>query len=112
MDVSPVVVFAGVSLDLAKGAPDWRTGVGAAGATFGCVTLYFPEASANAVVQGIIEAQPWVNYAFCGFAIEALVHDLNEVAEGKEVAPVAVSDAFGALTGCVGARLGALIRTP
>lgn len=106
------VAFAAVSLDLAKGDPDWRTGVGAAGATFGCVSLYFPEASANAVVQGIIEWTPKVNYAFCGFAIEALVHDLNEVAEGKENSAVAVSDAFGALTGCVGARLSTLIKTP
>ena len=98
-------------MDLAKADPDWRTAVGAAGATFGCVTLYFPEESANALVQAIIEWTPKVN-AFCGFAIEALVHDLNEVAEGKENSAGAVSDAFGALTGCVGARLSTLIKTP
>jgi hypothetical protein len=106
------VAFASVSLDLPRQDPDWRTGVGAAGATFGCVSLYFPESSANAVVQGIITATPAVNYAFCGFAIYGLIHDLNEVAEGKENASVAVSDAFGALTGCVGARLSTLIKTP
>ena len=104
------VLFAGASLDLARQDPDWRTGVGAAGATFGCVSLYFPEESANVVMQGVLKAQPWVNYAFCGFAIEALIHDLNEVAEGKENAVVAVTDGFGALTGCVGARLSSLVK--
>jgi hypothetical protein len=65
--------------------------------------------SENAIVQGIIEYTPQINYAFCGFAIEAVVHDLNELVEGKGNAGASLVDAFGALTGCVGSRLGQLI---
>lgn len=100
--------FAAVSLVLTDHL-DWRAGVGTLGATFGCVTLYYPEGPANALVQGIIDYTPKVNYLFCGLAMEAVVHDLNELVEGKGNAVVSLSDALGALVGCVGNRLGELV---
>jgi radical SAM superfamily enzyme YgiQ (UPF0313 family) len=103
--------FAAASLILTDGNElDWRAGVGSAGAAFGCVSLMFPEASENVFVQAIITYKPVIDYAFCGFAVEALVHDLNELAEGKHVAGTTVADAFGSVTGCVSAKLGTLIK--
>ena len=89
---------------------DWRAGVGAAGAVFGCVTLYFPPASeAEGVVKVIIEYTPKVNYAFCGFAIEAVIHDFNDLANGDGNTAASLVDTLGTLAGCVGTRLGQLM---
>jgi hypothetical protein len=90
--------------------PVFPPGVGSAGAVLGCVTLYLPEASEIGAVQAFIDYTPEINYVFCGFAMEAIVHDLNELVEGKGNAAASLSDAFGALSGCVLTHLGYLIQ--
>jgi RHS repeat-associated protein len=90
---------------------DWRSGVGSAGAVFGCVSLYFPENSANAAVQTLLEYKPLVDYGFCGFAIEAVIHDLNDLVEGKGSAGLTLVDSLGALNGCVGTKLSRLVES-
>lgn len=42
--------------------------------------------------------------------MEAIVHDINELAEGKGNATASLSDAFSALSGCVLTHLGYLIQ--
>src|SRR6185437_8827563 len=81
--------LAAISLELTDKL-DWRAAVGTGGAAFGCVTLYFPASSENAIVQGIIEYTPQVNYLYCGFAVEAVIHDLNELVEGNGNAALSV----------------------